>query len=79
MKANEAPDESPLTGIKVIELGNFITAPFASRLLAEFGAHVIKVEPPGVGDPLRNWRTMHTAPRCGGTYNHAIRSRSRSI
>ena len=49
MKANEAPDESPLTGIKVIELGNFITAPFASRLLAEFGAHVIKVEPPGVG------------------------------
>ena len=61
MKANEAPDESPLTGIKVIELGNFITAPFASRLLAEFGAHVIKVEPAGVGDPLRKL-AMHTHP-----------------
>jgi crotonobetainyl-CoA:carnitine CoA-transferase CaiB-like acyl-CoA transferase len=59
MEENEAPDESPLTGIKVIELGNFIAAPFASRLLAEFGADVIKVEPPGVGDPLRNWRSMH--------------------
>lgn len=53
MEANEAPDESALTGIKVIELGNFIAAPFASRLLAEFGADVIKVEPLGVGDPLR--------------------------
>jgi formyl-CoA transferase len=53
MEANEAPDESALTGIKVIELGNFIAAPFASCLLAEFGADVIKVEPLGVGDPLR--------------------------
>jgi succinyl-CoA---D-citramalate CoA-transferase len=53
MEANEAPDESALTGIKVIELGNFIAASFASCLLAEFGADVIKVEPLGVGDPLR--------------------------
>jgi formyl-CoA transferase len=37
----------------VIELGNFIAAPFASCLLAEFGADVIKVESLGVGDPLR--------------------------
>lgn len=59
MKESEAPNPGPLTGIKVIELGNLIAAPFASRLLAEFGADVVKVEPPGVGDPLRNWRGMH--------------------
>lgn len=49
----------PLTGIKVIELGQLIAAPFATRLLAEFGATVIKVEPPGIGDPLRKWRKTH--------------------
>jgi formyl-CoA transferase len=45
MEASEAPDEWPLTGIEVIELGNFIAAPFASRLLAGFGDDAIKVEP----------------------------------
>jgi crotonobetainyl-CoA:carnitine CoA-transferase CaiB-like acyl-CoA transferase len=49
----------PLTGLKVIELGQLIAAPFATRLLAEFGATVIKVEPPGTGDPLRKWRKTH--------------------
>ncbi|MGA0598589.1 CaiB/BaiF CoA transferase family protein [Enterovirga sp. CN4-39] len=49
----------PLTGLKVIELGQLIAAPFATRLLAEFGATVIKVEPPGIGDPLRKWRKTH--------------------
>ena len=49
----------PLTGLKVIELGQLIAAPFATRLLAEFGATVIKVEPPGAGDPLRKWRKTH--------------------
>jgi len=43
----------------VIELGTLIAAPFAARLLAEFGADVIKVEPPDGGDPLRTWRKMH--------------------
>lgn len=46
----------PLHGIRVIELGNFIAAPFASRLFADFGAEVIKIERPGVGDELRGWR-----------------------
>jgi succinyl-CoA---D-citramalate CoA-transferase len=49
----------PLSGIRVIELGTLIAAPFASRLLAEFGAEVIKVEAPGSGDPLRKWRKLH--------------------
>jgi crotonobetainyl-CoA:carnitine CoA-transferase CaiB-like acyl-CoA transferase len=46
----------PLTGFRVLELGNFIAAPTAGRLLAEFGADVIKIERPGTGDELRRWR-----------------------
>ena len=49
----------PLAGIRVLELGNLIAAPFAARLLAEFGAEVVKVETPGTGDPLRKWRKLH--------------------
>ncbi|MCG7344010.1 CoA transferase [Sporosarcina sp. ACRSL] len=49
----------PLEGIKVLELGSLIAGPFASRLMAEFGAEVIKVEPPEKGDPIRNWRVLH--------------------
>ncbi len=48
-----------LEGIKVLELGQLIAGPFAARMLAEFGAEVIKIEPPGTGDPLRNWRLIH--------------------
>ncbi len=48
-----------LQGIKVLELGQLIAGPFAARLLAEFGAEVVKVEPPGAGDPLRSWRRLH--------------------
>jgi formyl-CoA transferase len=50
------PGRGPLSGIRVLELGNFIAAPTAGRMLAEFGAEVIKVERPGVGDELRRWR-----------------------
>jgi len=49
----------PLAGIRVLELGQLIAAPFAARLMAEFGAEVIKVEAPGEGDPLRKWRKLH--------------------
>jgi len=49
----------PLTGIRVLELGTLIAAPFAARLFAEFGADVIKVETPQGGDPLRKWRKLH--------------------
>ena len=47
-----------LHGIKVLELGQLIAGPFAGKTLADFGADVIKVEPPGVGDPLRKWRLL---------------------
>ena len=49
----------PLQGIKVLELGSLIAGPYASALLAQFGAEVIKIEPPGDGDPLRKWRKLH--------------------
>jgi crotonobetainyl-CoA:carnitine CoA-transferase CaiB-like acyl-CoA transferase len=47
-----------LQGLKVIEMGQLIAGPFASKLLGEFGADVIKIEPPSVGDPLRKWRKI---------------------
>lgn len=49
----------PISNLRVIELGTLTAAPFAARLLAEFGADVIKVKPPNGGDPLRTWRQMH--------------------
>jgi len=49
----------PLAGLKVVELGQLIAGPFAAKTLADFGAEVIKVEPPGSGDPLRQWRLLH--------------------
>ena len=47
-----------LDGLKVVEMGQLIAGPFAGKMLGEFGAEVIKIEPPGAGDPLRNWRLM---------------------
>lgn len=49
-------DIRPLDGVRVLELGNYIAAPTAGRILGDFGAEVIKVERPGAGDELRNWR-----------------------
>ncbi len=48
-----------LSGLKVVELGQLIAGPFAAKTLADFGADVIKIEPPGEGDPLRKWRLLH--------------------
>ena len=47
-----------LQGLKVIELGQLIAGPFAAKLLGEFGAEIIKIEPPEIGDPLRKWRKL---------------------
>ncbi|KWW96728.1 CaiB/BaiF CoA transferase family protein [Hydrogenibacillus schlegelii] len=49
----------PLEGVRVLELGTLIAGPFASRILAEFGAEVIKIEAPYGGDPLRTWRLLY--------------------
>jgi formyl-CoA transferase len=49
----------PLVGVKVVELGQLIAGPFAGKTLADFGAEVVKIEPPGEGDPLRKWRYLH--------------------
>ncbi|MCF8150841.1 MAG: CoA transferase [Burkholderiaceae bacterium] len=49
----------PLDGVKVVEFGTLIAGPFCSRILAEFGAEVIKIEAPGQGDPLRKWRKLY--------------------
>ena len=48
----------PLAGLKVLELGQLIAGPFAAKTLADFGADVIKIEPPVAGDPLRKWRLL---------------------
>ncbi|TXI78931.1 MULTISPECIES: CaiB/BaiF CoA transferase family protein [unclassified Cupriavidus] len=48
-----------LEGIRVLELGQLIAGPFAAKTLADFGAQIVKVEPPGQGDPLRKWRMLH--------------------
>jgi len=56
MSETKAP---PLAGVKILEMGQLLAGPFASTLLAWFGAEVIKVEPPGKGDALRAWRGLH--------------------
>lgn len=70
----------PLAGVKVLEFGTLIAGPFASRLFAEFGAEVIKIEDPKGGDPLRSGASSirsRAARRCGGPCRRATRSRSR--
>ncbi|WP_067652677.1 CaiB/BaiF CoA transferase family protein [Nocardia harenae] len=62
----------PLDGVRVLELGNYIAAPTAARILGDFGAEVIKVERPGAGDELRNWRLY------GGTTSMLYRTVNRN-
>ncbi len=52
-----------LEGLRVVEMGTLIAGPFCTRLLADFGAEVIKVEPPGGGDPMRQWGQAHKDDR----------------
>ncbi|MGR8920000.1 MAG: CaiB/BaiF CoA transferase family protein [Gammaproteobacteria bacterium] len=52
------PDTRPLAGMRVIEVGQLLAGPFTGTILGYFGAEVIKVEPPGKGDPIRGWREV---------------------
>ena len=52
------PPPGALSGLKVLEMGALIAGPFCAKLLGEFGADVVKIEPPGQGDPLRKWRYL---------------------
>ena len=54
----DTPVTGPLAGLKVVELGQLIAGPFAAKTLADFGADIVKIEPPGAGDPLRQWRPV---------------------
>ncbi len=56
MKQNQG--QRPLDGYRVLEMGQLLAGPFAASMLAYFGAEVIKIEPPGTGDPIRTWRVM---------------------
>ncbi len=58
MTETPAAPPAALAGVRVIEMGQLIAGPFAGKTLGEFGAEVIKIEPPGAGDPLRNWRLI---------------------
>src|SRR6266508_456991 len=53
--AREADGPGPLAGLRVIELGMLLAGPFTGRLLGDMGAEIIKIEPPGQPDPLREW------------------------
>ena len=56
----ENPDRMPLSGIRVIDVGNFLAGPYAASILGEFGAEVLKVEHPIGGDPMRRFGTPTT-------------------
>ncbi|WP_280189043.1 CaiB/BaiF CoA transferase family protein [Delftia sp. PS-11] len=52
------PAPGALAGVRVVEMGQLIAGPFCGKTLGEFGADVVKIEAPGAGDPLRNWRMI---------------------
>lgn len=53
--AKMPPNEGPLKGLRVIEMGQLLAGPFCAQLMADFGCEVIKIEPPAAGDPMRQW------------------------
>ena len=76
------PSPGPLAGVRVLELGQLIAGPFAARMLAEFGADVIKIEPPARdgqegGDPLRKWRKLHPDDPSGTSLWWSVQARNK--
>lgn len=77
-----AEGTGPLVGLRVLELGQLIAGPFAARMFAEFGADVVKVEPPGRdgaggGDPLRKWRKLHPDDASGTSLWWYVQARNK--
>ncbi len=76
------PPAGPLAGLKVVELGQLIAGPFAARMFAEFGADVVKIEPPARagaegGDPLRKWRKLHPDDPSGTSLWWTVQARNK--
>jgi formyl-CoA transferase len=81
---DHSPDDAditgPLSGLRILELGHFIAAPFCTRVLADLGADVIKVEPPGRGDPVRTWGAIPDGETTSAWWSvHARNKRSVTV
>jgi crotonobetainyl-CoA:carnitine CoA-transferase CaiB-like acyl-CoA transferase len=71
------PTQSVFSGLKVVELASFIAAPAAATMLSDFGADVIKVEAPGMGDPQRLLSSVPPSPAALGNYSWHLANRNK--
>jgi crotonobetainyl-CoA:carnitine CoA-transferase CaiB-like acyl-CoA transferase len=71
------PTQSVFSGLKVVELASFIAAPAAATMLSDFGADVIKVEAPGMGDPQRLLSSIPPSPAANGNYSWHLANRNK--
>src|SRR6476619_3027859 len=69
--------QSVFSGLKVVEIASFIAAPAAATMLSDFGADVIKVEPPGIGDPQRLLSSVPPSPAAPGNYSWHLANRNK--
>src|ERR1700754_1309049 len=74
---DEIDDDLPLAGIKVLDISSFIAAPAACTTLGDWGADVIKVEPPGAGDPHRASFQSANYPKCGANFPWQLDGRNK--
>src|SRR5689334_9793198 len=73
----QQPTQSVFAGLKVVEIASFIAAPAAATMLSDFGADVIKVEPPGIGDPQRLLSSVLPSPPASGNYSWHLANRNK--
>src|ERR1700758_1150916 len=69
--------QSVFSGLKVVEVASFIAGPAAATILSDFGADVVKVEPPGLGDPQRLLSSVPPSPRASGNYSWHLANRNK--